>query len=129
MNNLTEYFKNIHQCQCGSGLISFFYKNEKQQDEKACDKCKHKLLFKIFDEHFLDIFEKWLPEIMFAERGKAPIGYEYQWQDLLQEKNCIRSKEIKNIQDHILIKCPEDKEFNIYVPNNLAEKVLTNGKL
>lgn len=127
MSNLTDHFNNIHQCSCGSGLISSFYKNEKQQDEKACDKCKHKLLFKIFDEHFLDIFEKWLPELMFNEI--PPLSYEYQWQDLLQEKNCIRIKEIKNMQDHILIKCPEDKEFNIYVPNDLAEKVLLKGKL
>lgn len=127
MNNLTDYLHHSHQCSCGSGLIPNWYKNEKQKEEKACEKCKHKLLYKILDDKFLDIFEKWLPEIMFNKT--APLSYEYQWQDLLKEKNMIRSQEIIHKPNHICVECPEDKEFHIYIPNDLAEQILINGKM
>lgn len=122
MNNITEYYKHTRSCPCGSGLLPTLYK-----DGKACEKCKHKLLYNIFDNHFLDIFEKWLPEIMFKK--VAPLGYEYQWFDLLEEKKCLRSKEIKNQPNYIVINCPENEEYHIYVPQDLAEQILLKGSL
>lgn len=127
MSNLKEYYEHTRTCNCGSGLLPNTYKNHKQEDEKACNKCKHKLLYNIFDNHFLDIFEKWLPEIMFNE--VAPIGYEFQWQDLLEEKKFQRTKEVKNQPNYTVIQCPEDKEYYIYIPNDTAEQILSNGKL
>lgn len=125
MSNLTEYYEHTRLCPCGSGLFPTIYKNEKQEGEKACDRCKHKLLYRIFDNHFLDIFENWLPKMMFDE--VAPLGYEYQWQDFLEERNCQRTEEIKNDSNYIVIKCPENEEFSIYVPKELAEQILTVG--
>ena len=57
----------------------------------------------------------------------APVGYEYQWQDFLEERNCQRIKEIKNDSNYIVIKCPENEEFSISVPKELAEQILTAG--
>lgn len=126
MNNLKDYFNHIHQCGCGSGLVANNYKNHKQQNEQACDKCKHKLLYKIVDDRFMDIFEKCMAGLMFDE--VAPLGYEYQWQDVIQEKNIIRSKEITNNPEFIIIECPEDKEYHLHIPRDLAEQILIEGK-
>lgn len=88
------------------------------------NKCKKELLYTIFENKLLDIFNDWLPKLMFDEI--APKGYEFQWQDFLKELNCERNKENNKI-DHISITCPECKEYFIHVPTNLAEKILLNG--
>ena len=124
MSNLTDYFHHTHQCPCGSGLVFSWYKNAKQEDQKACEKCKQGLLYKIFDNRFLDIFEEWLPRAMFDE--VAPLGYEFQWEDLVKEKGCIRSKET-HVSEHIAIKCPENDEFYVHIPKEYAEQVLKSG--
>lgn len=126
---LVRWLNIVHQCPCGSGLLSTWYKDEHQKDIKACNKCKVGIIFKIFEEYFIDIFENWLAGLMFADRGKAPIGYEFQWEDFLKEKKCIRSKETKSGPDYIVIRCPENEELYIQIPKEYAEKTLLEGKI
>ena len=82
-------------------------------------------LYKIFDDHFLDIFEKWMADLAFAEI--APECYEDQWEEFIKEKNIIRSKEI--LPNYTTIQCPENKELYLNVPNEYAAKVLNEVKI
>jgi hypothetical protein len=139
--NLGEYYQLVCQCGCESGLVSSWYKNEKGAPVKACDRCKPKLLFKIFDERYLNLFEDWAGKILFAD--PAPLGYEWQWEDLLKEKGCeqvvgLEAAKQKQNDDQILIPCPNgdvismdpgDRSVHILVPKTYAELVLENGKM
>ncbi len=116
-----------HQCPCGSGLVCSFYKDYKQEECKACNKCKPIILHKIFDEYFLDTFLNYFAELMFAK--DAPLGYEYQWEDFLKEKNIKRTKTLEFNDECITIKCPENEELYILVPKDYAEKTLKIGKI
>jgi hypothetical protein len=129
---LGRYYKLIRQCGCGSGLVSSWYKDPKNIDIKACDRCKPKLLYSIFDERYTDLFEGWLLSL-FCE--KAADGYEWVWQDLLKEKGCERvvgldQAKQKQSDDQVLIACPHNKQnFYILVPKEYAELVLENGRM
>ena len=128
---LGRYYQLIRQCGCGSGLTSSWYKDSKEIDVKACDRCKPKLLYSIFDEGYMDLFEGWLLSL-FCE--KAEDGYEWVWQDLLKEKGCeqvmgLEQAKKKQSQNQILISCPHNKEHYILVPKEYAESVLENGRI
>lgn len=139
--NLGEYYQLIRQCSCESGLVSSWYKNEMGVDVKACDRCKPKLLFKIFDDKYLDLFEDWAAKAMFDK--DPPLGHEWQWEDLLKEKGCeqvvgLEAAKQKQNGDQILIPCPNgdvitqrpgDNSVHILVPKSYAELVLENGKM
>lgn len=98
-------------------------------------------LYKIFDEKYLDLFEDWSSKILFAD--PAPLGYEWQWEDLLKEKGCeqvvgLEAAKQKKNEDQILIPCPNgdvittnpgDNSVHILVPREYAEQVLQNGKM
>lgn len=122
---LVKYYQLIRQCGCGSGLISEWYKNQKLVDVKACDKCKHKLLYEIFNDKYLDFFENWLGGIF----NETNPGWEWVWEDFLKEKNCTKIKEVKGEKGKILIEDPHAKENYILVPEEYAEIVLRNGKM
>jgi hypothetical protein len=125
---------------CESGLVSSWYKDYKGTDIKACDRCKPKLLYKIFDEKYLDLFEDWMGKILL---DPPPLGYEWQWEDLLKEKGCeqvvgLEAAKRKRKEDQILIRCPNgdaitmdpgDRSVHILVPKSYAELVLQNGKM
>jgi hypothetical protein len=127
------------KCQCG-GQSPAKCKDEKGEEVWACDGCKPKLLFKIFDEKYLDLFEDWTGKILFDD--PPPLGYEWQWEDLLKEKGCeqvVGTEAAKLKQnDQILIPCPNgnvitlepgDWSVHILVPKSYAELVLKNGKM
>jgi hypothetical protein len=138
--NIGEFFQLIQQCGCGSGLLSTWYKDEKGSDTKACAKCRPKLLYKIFDEKYMDLFEEWLGTLF---NEKAAEGYEWVWEDLLKEKGCeqvvgLEAAKRKQKEDQILIACPNgnvisqdpgDRSVHILVPAEYAESVLRAGKM
>jgi hypothetical protein len=82
-------------------------------------------LYKIFDDHFLDIFVKWMADLAFAEI--APEDYKDQWEEFIKEKNIIRSKEI--LPNYTTIQCPEDKELYLNISNEYAQQVINDGKI
>lgn len=111
--NIGEYYQLIRQCACGSGLLSSWCKDEKGVDVKACDRCKPKLLHKIFDEKYMDLFEEWLGSLFSEQAAK---GYEWVWEDLLKEKGCLQvvgleAAKQKQSEDQILIACPNGKDI------------------
>jgi hypothetical protein len=135
---LGEYYQLIRHCGCGSGLISSWYKDEKGVDVKACERCIPNLLYKIFDDRYLDLFQNWIDN-MFAETNP---GWEWVWEDLLKEKGCeqvIGLEDAKRkCESRILIKCPNgpniyrrtgDNSVHILVPRDYAEQVLKAGKM
>jgi hypothetical protein len=140
MTTLGEFYQIIRQCGCGSGLVSSWCKDEKGVDVKACDRCKPKLLHKIFDEKYMDLFEGWLGDIL---HDPPPDGYEWQWEDMLKEKGCeqvlgLENAKMKQTHDQILIPCPNGKNIyvkegdasvHILVPKEYAEKVLKEGRM
>ena len=115
----------IRQCACGSGLISNWYRNQKLIDVKACEKCKHKLLYEIFNEKYLQFFDGWVDGLL----NETNPAWEWVWLDFLEEKGCTKIKEVKNQEDAILIKDPHDPKIYISVPEQYAETVLKNGKM
>ena len=106
---------------------------------KACERCKSKLLYRIFERKYLEFFESWMGT-MFSEE---PIkGYEWQWADLLVEKGCKQVVGLEDAKrrrgDRIMIACPNgdlinmepgDKSVHILVPKDYAEAVLGNGRI
>ena len=130
-NALGQYYQLINRCRrCNSGLTSSFYKNERQEDVRACDKCRPEILCQIFDYKYLDLFEYWRDNCL----ADDTIGWEWAWDDLLKEKKCIRIKSLeearqKQTEDHILIQDPDNEEAHILVPKEYAEAVLKNGKM
>ena len=130
LNPIGEYYKLISQCGCGSGSTSSWYKDERQVDVKACDKCKPNLLYKIFDERYLQCFDNWVDNLL-AETNPC---WEWVWENILKEKKCKQIKGLeqakqKQTEDDILIPCPNDKTVYILIPKDYAESVLTNGKM
>jgi hypothetical protein len=130
LNPLGKYYQLIHQCGCGSGLTSSWYKDERQKDVKACEKCKPKLLYKIFDDRYLDCFEHWRDNLL-AETNP---GWEWVWEDVLIENNCEQIKGLeeakqKQTENQILIQDPHDDNVYILVPKDYAEVVLEKGKM
>ena len=138
--NQGEFYQLIRQCGCGSGLVSFWYKDEKRVDVKACERCKPKLLHKIFEDRYLDLFEEWLGSLFSVDPG-----YEWVWEDLLKERGCeqvVGLEEAKRSRDgRILISCPNgdslqpqhsnlaDRSVHILVPCEYAERVLCEGRM
>jgi len=98
-------------------------------------------LYEIFDDKYLDLFEDWAGKAMFDE--DPPLGYEWQWEDLLKEKGCeqvvgLEAARQKQNEDQILIPCPNgdvitqrsgDNSVHILVPKSYADLVLENGKM
>jgi hypothetical protein len=138
--NIGEFFQLIQHCGCGSGLLSTWCKDEKGTDIKACDSCKPKLLYKIFDEKYMDLFEEWMGTLF---NEKAAEGYEWVWEDLLKEKGCeqvvgLEAAKNKLSQDQFMIPCPNgsvismdpgDRTVHILVPKSYAELILKRGKM
>ena len=138
--NIGEFYQLIRQCGCGSGLISDWCKDDKGTDIRICDRCKPAVLYKIFEEKHMDLFEEWLGSL-FSEQ--AAEGYEWAWAGLLKEKGCeqvvgLEPAKQKQNEDQILITCPngkdiysklEDNTVYILVPKSYAEVVLKNGKI
>jgi len=138
--NLGEFYQLIRHCACGSGLISDWCKDEKGTDIRICDRCKPKVLHKIFEERYMDLFEGWLGSLFSVEPAT---GYEWVWADLLKEKGCeqvvgLEAAKRKQSKDQILIACPngkdiysdlEDNSVYILVPKSYAEVVLKNGRM
>ena len=137
--NMGEFYQLTRQCGCGSGLVSSWYKDEKGVDVKACDRCKPKLLHKIFEDRYLDLFQNWIDN-MFAETNP---GWEWVWQDLLKEHGCeqvtgLERTRHKCTADHIIVSCPhgkniytkeQDNDVYILVPKEYAETVLKSGRM
>lgn len=136
--NQGEFYKLTHQCGCGSGLVSSWYKDEKKVDVKACESCKPKLLYRIFEDRYLDIFQNWINNLL-SDRNP---GFEWVWEDLVKEKGCeqvVGLEEAKRRRDgRIMISCPNgdkitrdlgDRSVHILVPVEYAEKVLENGTM
>jgi len=141
LNAQGEFYRRAHRCPCGSGLICEWLKNEKGKDERACERCKPALLYRIFESRHLDIFEDWAGKALFHD--PAPLGYEWQWEDLLKEKGCeqvvgLEEARRKLSGDRIMIPCPNgdvistesgDRSVHILVPKEYADRVLAAGRV
>lgn len=111
------------KCQCG-----------------ACDSCKSDLLYHIFDEKHLDIFQGWTETILL---DPPPLGYEWQWEDYLKERGCEQVVGLKAATerkgDHFVVNDPngeslahwnsQDRSVRILVPREYGEKVLQEGRM
>jgi hypothetical protein len=138
--NIGEYYQlNLH-CPCGSGLVSSWCRDERGRRARACDGCKPALLHRIFDDRYLDLFEDWAGKILF---DPPPLGYEWQWEDLLKEKGCEQVVGLEEArrrlqEDQVMIPCPNgdkismdpgDMSVHILIPKSYAELVLQNGRM
>ena len=137
--NMGEFYRLTRQCACGSGLVSSWYKDEKGVDVKACERCRSKLIYRIFEDRYLDIFQNWIDNLL-AETNP---GFEWVWGDLVKEKGCLQvvgleEAKRRQAEDQIMIPCPHgdkinrdpgDKSVHILVPLEYAEQVLKAGKM
>jgi hypothetical protein len=143
MTTQGDFYSLCHSCDCGSGLVSGWYKDERQNPVKACEKCKPKLLFRIFDDRFLDLFEDWVATILM---DPPPIGYQWQWEDMLKERGCeqvvgLEEAKRRRKPGHLLISCPHgdsldpahlksaDRSVHILVPPDYAESAMEAGRM
>lgn len=142
MNEQGKFYEMAHECPCGSGLLCEWYKDERGEDARACGRCRGELLFRIFDSRYLDLFEEWWVDLF---KDPPPLGYEWQWEDLLKEKGCeqvVGAEEARRRKgDRIMIPCPngdslspehwqsEDNSVHIMVPAEYAERTLKEGRM
>lgn len=130
------------ECPCGSGLTSSPYKGETGSDVRACDSCKPDLLFRIFEDKYIDLFEEWAASIL---SDPPPTGWEWRWEDLLKEKGCEQVVGAESAANRglgfVVIPCPHgeslrpehwdkrDRSVRILVPVEYAERVLAAGEM
>lgn len=130
-------------CSCGSGMASDPCRDERGRGVGACEVCKPDLLRRIFEDRYLDIFEGWMGSLF---DDPPPLGYEWQWQDLLKEKGCEQVVGVGEAKrrlgpGHVMIACPngdslsperlrsEDRSVYILVPREYADRVLSEGRM
>jgi hypothetical protein len=143
VTSLGDFYRLCHSCPCGSGLVSDWCRDEKGGDVRACERCKPKLLHRIFESKHMDIFEEWLGALML---DPPPLGYEWQWEDLLKEKGCEQVVGLEQAKRQwkrgdFLIADPygetldpaykdsADRSVYILVPREYADRVLADGKM
>lgn len=130
------------KCPCGGGLNPERCRDEKGEEVFACESCKSDLLYRIFEEKHLDIFQEWTETILL---DPPPLGYEWQWEDYLKERGCEQVVGLKaateRTGDHFLIDDPNgeslasehvdsrDRSVRILVPREYGERVLKEGKM
>lgn len=127
------------KCQCG-GQNPAKCKDEKGEEVFACESCKSDLLYRIFEEKHLDIFQEWIETILL---DPPPLGYEWQWEGYLKERGCEQVVGLKaateRTGDHFLVDDPngdslahwqaQDSSVRILVPREYGEKVLKEGRM
>lgn len=130
-------------CPCGSGLPPDPCRGLKGEEVRACESCKPGLLYLIFEDKHLEIFEGWMGAIF---DDPAPLGYQWQWEDFLKERGCEQVVGLKEAgrrrrPDYVMIACPngdslapdhwqaEDRSVHILVPREYAERVLSEGRM
>jgi hypothetical protein len=138
-----NFYRLAHRCPCGSDLTSHWCKDEKGGDVRACERCKPKLLHRIFDEKLIAIFDKWRGDFLL---DPPPLGYEWQWEDLLKEKGCEQVVGLEQAKRQwkrgdFLIADPygetldpaykdsADRSVYILVAREYADRVLADGKM
>lgn len=143
MDDLGKFYSRSHECPCGSGRVSDWCRDEKGSEVRACERCKPDLLHRIFEDRYLDIFEEWMATILL---DPPPLGYEWQWEDLLKEKGCeqvvgLEEAKRRRKPGQLMIPCPNgnslspehwdavDSSVHILVPSEYAESVLAMGKM
>jgi len=139
LNPMGEFYRRAHLCPCGSGEVSDFYKDIDGSEVRACGKCKPKLLGRILEEKFMDIFEEWTKSFL---SFPSTLGYQWQWEDFLKENGCERVIGLKEAVarrgEGFLIRCPcgdalepglEDPSAHVLVPAEYAERVMAQGRM
>jgi len=127
------------KCRCG-GQNPAKCRDEKGEEVFACESCKPDLLFRIFEEKHLDIFQGWAETILL---DPPPLGYEWQWEDFLKERGCEQVVGVAAVRagDHFIIDDPnglslapehvnsQDRSVRILVPREYGESVLMEGRM
>ena len=129
------------ECPCGSGLAPDRCRDEAGSGVWACDRCKPDLLFRIFEDRYIDLFEEWAASIL---SDPPPVGWEWKWEDLLKEKGCeqvVGAESALNRLGFVVIPCPHgeslrpehqgkrDRSVRIVVPLEYADRVLVAGEM
>jgi len=138
-----EFYKRSHSCPCGSGLVADWCQDETGGKVRACDKCKLKLLYRIFEKRYLEMLEA---RAGTSHSGPRPLGHNGQWEDLLKGKGCVQVVGLEEAkrqrQDkQLLIKDPngdsvapvqrdsKDRSVYLVVPGEYADRVLAAGRV
>lgn len=129
LNPMGEFYRRGHLCPCGSGLVSDQCRDERGADVKACERCKPALLYRILEDRHLDIFEDWISKLL---DDPGPLGYQWQWEDLLKEKGCEQVASLEEAargEGHFTVRDPYGEEGYVLVPREYGERVLKEGRM
>jgi hypothetical protein len=138
-----DFYRRTHNCPCGSGLIGDWCKDEAGNEVRACEKCKIRLLYRIFEKRHREILEQ---DVGTTPSGPRSLDYELRWQNLMNEKGCVRVVGLEEAKrqrqiGQILIRDPngdtispvyaaaKDRSVHILISRDYAATVLANGMM
>ena len=112
---LGRFYERTHACPCGSGRIASWYIDEKQEQVRACERCRPLLLTRLL-----------------AASLRERFGSDQAAMDFLTAQGCtfidgIVEANRRQSPEAMLARCPLRPEQFVLVPKGLAERVLTGG--